>query len=266
VLRLRVGDIRISLLQERTLVGRSRSCDVRLREDSVSRLHAAFTWHDGRLVLEDLGSSNGTYVNGVRLADPIRVGPGDAIRFGGVAASVDSPADAQRDPASMVRERTTKTYTVGLVPGTPASLPRRLAALFLDAVFFAVGSVVPLGPLLAALAAQRFLFAPDSFPLSPAMRGAITGVSALLWGSYAWYYVLHGWARRAGTPGLLLSGLRLVDDALVAPIGYPRAWLRLAAGVLTTATLGLGFLTTLWRNDRKALHDLLAGTIVVHKP
>ena len=50
------------------------------------------------------------------------------------------------------------------------------------------------------------------------------------------------------------------------PIGYPRALLRLAAVTVTCATLGAGFLVPLFRRDRKTLHDLLAGTLVIRRP
>jgi uncharacterized RDD family membrane protein YckC len=266
VLRLRVGDARITLLQERTLVGRSRSCDVRLRDDTVSRLHAAFTWNDGRLILEDLGSSNGTYVNGARLSDAIEVGAGDAIRFGGVAALVESPATTECSSSPSPLERTTETFVTGLIPGPPAGLARRLLALFLDAVLFTLGSLVPMAPLIAVLATERFLFGPNAVAASGAVKIAAAAASIVLGAAYLCYYVVYGWGRRAGTPGLLLTGLRLVDDAMYAPIGQVRAWVRFGAGLLTIATLGLGFLSVAFRHDRKALHDILAGTLVVERP
>ena len=87
----------------------------------------------------------------------------------------------------------------------------------------------------------------------------------MLWLLYAAYYVLHGWARRGGTPGLRLLGLRLVDWQQRVPIGYLRALLRALALMVTFLTLGFGFLLPLFRKDRKALHDLLAGTSVTHR-
>ena len=68
---------------ERQLVlGRSRDCDCVLAEPSVSRRHAELRRDGGRWLLRDLGSRNGTRVNGVRLLDEAEVCPGDRVSFG----------------------------------------------------------------------------------------------------------------------------------------------------------------------------------------
>jgi pSer/pThr/pTyr-binding forkhead associated (FHA) protein len=62
-------------------VGRSMENDLVFDDPSLSRKHACFR-HDGpRLEVEDLGSSNGTFVNGRKVARAV-VGPGDVVRFG----------------------------------------------------------------------------------------------------------------------------------------------------------------------------------------
>ena len=66
-------------------VGRSESCELVLDDDYVSSMHAVLNHHDdGTWVLEDLGSTNGTYVNSARISQPTTVGVGDIIRIGGV--------------------------------------------------------------------------------------------------------------------------------------------------------------------------------------
>lgn len=66
-------------------VGRSPNCDCVLPEDCVSRRHAELR-HDGeRWFLRDLGSSNGTRVNGVRVIEEVEVRPGDRLSLGGAA-------------------------------------------------------------------------------------------------------------------------------------------------------------------------------------
>jgi FHA domain/Domain of unknown function (DUF1707) len=68
---------------ERELVlGRSRACDCVIAEPSVSRRHAALRRDGARWILRDLGSRNGTRVNGVRLLDEAEVAPGDRVSFG----------------------------------------------------------------------------------------------------------------------------------------------------------------------------------------
>lgn len=66
------------------VMGRSRDCDVVLEDASVSGRHARFSWKDGRIVVEDLGSANGTWVRGDRVDHAI-VRPGDDVRLGNAA-------------------------------------------------------------------------------------------------------------------------------------------------------------------------------------
>lgn len=69
-------------------------------------------------------------------------------------------------------------------------------------------------------------------------------------------------AHFGGTPGKILIGAKIVaEDG--SPIGYRRAIARYFAGWLSVLSLGAGFLFVAFRPDRRALHDLLAGTRVV---
>jgi uncharacterized RDD family membrane protein YckC len=124
---------------------------------------------------------------------------------------------------------------------------------------------VPFAPLLAALAVERYLLPADTLPLNLQAKSVLAGACGALWLVYFFYYVVHGWARRGGTPGMKLCGLRLLDWRQQLPIGYGRAFLRLAAGFVTVLTLGLGFLLVLIRKDRTSLHDFMAGTTVVRR-
>jgi len=63
------------------LIGRQR-CAVRLSDKTVSRRHARLMPENGKWLLEDLGSANGTYLNGVKLTRPMEVNRGDQIRCG----------------------------------------------------------------------------------------------------------------------------------------------------------------------------------------
>ena len=62
-------------------IGRDTSCDVVLADLAVSRRHARIEWQDTELVLEDLGSSGGTWVNGARV-ERCSLRRGDVVRFG----------------------------------------------------------------------------------------------------------------------------------------------------------------------------------------
>ncbi|OYW04602.1 MAG: hypothetical protein B7Z61_09005 [Acidobacteria bacterium 37-71-11] len=263
-LRLRLGETIFALDSEKVVIGRSRSCDIRLREDTVSRLHAAFVIRDAALVLEDLGSSNGTYLNGERVLTPCVVTAGDAVRFGSLRGSIE-PADAPPARSRTGEDGSGDGFSSGLTDARPAGFGWRVLAVGADAVLLALGSLVPFAPLLATLAVERYLLPADTLPPSLEAKSVLAGACGALWLVYAFYFVVHGWARRGGTPGMKFCGLRLLDWRQRIPIGYGRALLRLAAGLVTVLTLGLGFLLVLFRRDRKSLHDLLAGTMVVRR-
>ncbi|HMF16904.1 MAG TPA: FHA domain-containing protein [Gemmataceae bacterium] len=61
------GGAPIDVLKDVTLVGRKEDCDLRLDHKSVSKLHCVIVKTDGLLLLRDLGSTNGTRVNGTRI-------------------------------------------------------------------------------------------------------------------------------------------------------------------------------------------------------
>lgn len=66
----------------RVVVGRAPGCDFILSDLTVSRFHAELCKVDGQWTVADLGSMNGTRVNGWRLTAPAKVRPGDQIGFG----------------------------------------------------------------------------------------------------------------------------------------------------------------------------------------
>ena len=65
-------------------IGRAPECDCHLTEASVSRRHAQLRRVDDTWLLRDLGSSNGTRLNGLRVTEEIEVRPGDQLSLGGV--------------------------------------------------------------------------------------------------------------------------------------------------------------------------------------
>src|SRR5213080_1776301 len=57
----------LAIIKDMTLVGRKESCDLRIDHKSVSKMHCVLVKTDGLLLVRDLGSTNGTRVNGVRV-------------------------------------------------------------------------------------------------------------------------------------------------------------------------------------------------------
>ncbi len=76
------GSDRIALQGQDLDVGRSRKCQIRVVEDSTSRRHASIVNREGRYLLVDHGSRNGTFVNGKRIQGAITLQHRDRIRIG----------------------------------------------------------------------------------------------------------------------------------------------------------------------------------------
>jgi predicted component of type VI protein secretion system len=70
------------LTKEVSLIGRDVTNDVVVGDAEVSRQHSRLTRTPGGYVLEDLGSTNGTFVNGERLVAPRVMNPGDLVALG----------------------------------------------------------------------------------------------------------------------------------------------------------------------------------------
>jgi Protein of unknown function (DUF3662)/FHA domain len=67
--------------QGRVVVGRAADADFRIDNPDVSRRHAALYWSNGKIVIEDLGSTNGTMVNGYPVSSTV-IAPSDVIVIG----------------------------------------------------------------------------------------------------------------------------------------------------------------------------------------
>lgn len=74
------GGDNIHLKKDKLVIGRRESCDICLRFNNVSGQHALMTLESGYWFLKDLGSRNGTKVNGVRISRK-RLDPGAEISF-----------------------------------------------------------------------------------------------------------------------------------------------------------------------------------------
>ena len=82
------------------VIGREPPSDVALDDSSLSRRHARLMLHEGAVVVEDLGSTNGTWISGKRIDRAIAT-TGDEILFGAVVASVHIAKTGDRDLAGL---------------------------------------------------------------------------------------------------------------------------------------------------------------------
>jgi pSer/pThr/pTyr-binding forkhead associated (FHA) protein len=76
-------------------IGRE-GCDISVTDSDVSRKHAEVEIVAGELSIQDLGSTNGTYVNGERIDQPRRLSSGDEIRMGSTVWLLRGPAGETR--------------------------------------------------------------------------------------------------------------------------------------------------------------------------
>jgi FHA domain len=141
------------------------SADLVIPDPGVSRRHARVLAHNSGVILEDLGSSNGTYVNGERISAPVELGTGDEVQVGdtvlgiqgaGTAATAVIPSGApgteqHPGPARHAQPRSSgrpARRRLAPSPHEPTNLPA-LAALFLG----------PLSILLIFISAGGFFIA-----------------------------------------------------------------------------------------------------------
>lgn len=75
-------------LGEELTVGRAAGCSIVLDEQYVSQVHSRVFVRDGSLFVEDLGSTNGTWVNGSRAVGQMPARPGDRVQVGNVVMEV----------------------------------------------------------------------------------------------------------------------------------------------------------------------------------
>ncbi len=79
----RPGDVSryIPVEEEPFVVGRKPNVNLTLGYNTVSSAHASLWTEEGQLWLQDLGSTNGTFVNGQRISQPVRLGEEDLVHF-----------------------------------------------------------------------------------------------------------------------------------------------------------------------------------------
>jgi S1-C subfamily serine protease len=124
---------------DRFLVGRGSDCELTLADGEASRRHALLRPQaDGSVVLEDLGSTNGTFVNGRRINGPVTLRGGERVRIGdtelnfldGVAAQTQQPSPATAPPppgaaaAAAAAGGGAGAAAAGSAPPTPSRIER----------------------------------------------------------------------------------------------------------------------------------------------
>jgi predicted component of type VI protein secretion system len=87
------------LRSEETIIGRQRGCDLRIPSSRVSRRHCRLSFRDDCVMVEDLASANGSFLNGVAIDDQEIARPGDLLEIGPVTFRIE-----YRLPTSAVQQ------------------------------------------------------------------------------------------------------------------------------------------------------------------
>jgi serine phosphatase RsbU (regulator of sigma subunit)/pSer/pThr/pTyr-binding forkhead associated (FHA) protein len=91
---LRGRSIRHRLERSSVTIGRSAACELQLSDPSVSRTHAEIRFSNDRYFISDLGSRNGTWVNGKRADKPTEIKDGDRVEIASIALAVSQAASS----------------------------------------------------------------------------------------------------------------------------------------------------------------------------
>jgi pSer/pThr/pTyr-binding forkhead associated (FHA) protein len=116
-------------LRQTIEIGRDASLPLALDDEQVSRRHARITLEGGRPVVEDLGSTNGTYVNDQPTLERRELRPGDRVRVGLTVLLVRTAQEVARQPSAV--RPTPQLTALGqevLRPAAPGELARPAAS------------------------------------------------------------------------------------------------------------------------------------------
>lgn len=109
------GSNPIEIIKDLTVVGRKEECDLRLDHKSVSKMHCVIVKTDGLLLLRDLGSTNGTRVNGQRVRRAALL-PNDQLTIANYKFRVSlGPDEAPRAPSPVAPNEHTQHLEAGEV-------------------------------------------------------------------------------------------------------------------------------------------------------
>lgn len=178
-----------------------------------------------------------------------------------MSASQAPPRPASAERLAAFRER--RAAPVSEEPRNAASPFARLLAALVDAVILAAINLLLFAPVFLIDFFRTELQTRDAAP-DWAFRG-VTALSILLASLANALYVVGGWAWRGRTPGKSLLGLAVVSRGAISGkgIGWKPALIRAVVLLAGGLPLGLGWIWAFFDKEKRALHDVAAGTWVI---
>jgi hypothetical protein len=154
------------LTADSVVLGREEGVDISLRDPEVSRQHARVSWQAGTYVLEDLGSTNGTFLNGMQITGQRPLRPGDSIGLGQTILVLQPQAGAEPTPVPAPRPAVAPApaqpaYTPPPPPPPPAQAPAAAGGGGSRCMIWGCGCLAALLIVLVALAVAAALLIPD---------------------------------------------------------------------------------------------------------
>jgi pSer/pThr/pTyr-binding forkhead associated (FHA) protein len=121
VVKGRSATTTLKLADAVTSIGRHDDCQIRIKSSQVSRRHCELFEAGGKLAIRDLGSSNGTFVNGKKITGQQVLKSGDELTVGTVTLRVSklgqgAPDASQPSPASTPKPKASDTAIVDAIP------------------------------------------------------------------------------------------------------------------------------------------------------
>jgi hypothetical protein len=107
------------LEKDEIFIGRDLGNDIVINDPEMSRRHARVYLQGQNYVIEDLGSTNGSYVNGQRLMGPYILRPGEVITFGERISMVFESAEPESGATLISPGKSASPFTTPPVPPTP---------------------------------------------------------------------------------------------------------------------------------------------------
>jgi pSer/pThr/pTyr-binding forkhead associated (FHA) protein len=113
------------LIQDQLLIGRGEDLDIVLQDPMTSRRHARVDFQDGQPGIEDLGSSNGTFVNNVQITDRQALNPGDIVLIGQTLLEFQTADQQTAAPADEPSPPADHTFIIKELPKGQDEIPSR---------------------------------------------------------------------------------------------------------------------------------------------
>jgi len=224
------------------IIGRSSDLDMVLVEDMVSRRHAKISSTDNDVFIQDMGSTNGTFVNGEKIAGRAQLQEGDRILVGtsiikvvGVEGSVaqQTEAEARRrlEAGAQQRQQTQGRPMSGVIEEIPLPDLLQLLSTSRKSGVLTVNNGVSIGKIYLRKGQIYFATINDDFAVSP--QKAIYRM--LTWATGTFELEPGGEMQvmeeiQESTEGLLMEGVRQLDEftnlrkqlpALASPLAVP---------------------------------------------